>query len=267
MEDDTDDKDMEDVKLDDKRGHHWRIIFKENDGGVDYNKELLHAKRWDVYTNEKLKIVKGGYFVRAVSYDGRKVLWEVVDDHFIEEENDHDEIVLRGFNFNVFGKDEEEVGREGLIEYLYLVMVMNIWTGYWNNQLKNMNMKVNENNGKFAGMMNGGYGKVFRFSSNEFWNNIGCLVSAHTFGIGGRGCGRRSRILCSWLPTIPHTSTILIIDVVIWILVVPVLPFMSLIVTRREGTQQPTITEIFWFFQGVMIEYANMLSIMVAPCG
>ena len=27
--------------------------------------------------------------------------------------------------------------------------------------------------------------KFRRFSSNEFWKNIGCLISAPTFGIGG----------------------------------------------------------------------------------
>ena len=31
--------------------------------------------------------------------DGKKVLWEVVDDHFVEEIKKHDEIVLRGFDF------------------------------------------------------------------------------------------------------------------------------------------------------------------------
>ena len=29
------------------------------------------------------------------------------------------------------------------------------------------------------------YLKVRQFSSNEFWKNIGCLVSAPTFGLGG----------------------------------------------------------------------------------
>ena len=32
---------------------------------------------------------------------------------------------------------------------------------------------------------NARYQKVLRFSSNEFWKNIGCLVSDPTFGIGG----------------------------------------------------------------------------------
>ena len=48
-----------------------------------------------------------------------------------------------------------------------------------------MNQKVDEDNGKELGKGNGRYQFFCRFSSNEFWKNIGCLVSAPTFGIGG----------------------------------------------------------------------------------
>ena len=30
-----------------------RMVFEDNDGGLDDKKALLHAKRWDVYVNEK----------------------------------------------------------------------------------------------------------------------------------------------------------------------------------------------------------------------
>ena len=53
VEDDPDEEEMGDVNLDDERECHWRMVFKENDGGVDDAKELIHAKRWDVYVNEK----------------------------------------------------------------------------------------------------------------------------------------------------------------------------------------------------------------------
>ena len=46
-------------------------------------------------------------------------------------------------------------------------------------------MKVNEDNRKAVVMLNGRAQKVWQFSSDEFRNNIGCLVSAATFGIGG----------------------------------------------------------------------------------
>ena len=44
----------------------------------------------------------------------------MVDDHVVEEGNDHDEIGLRGFGFNLFDKDEEGVVREVFSEYPYL---------------------------------------------------------------------------------------------------------------------------------------------------
>ena len=48
-----------------------------------------------------------------------------------------------------------------------------------------MDQKVDEDNGKAFGKGNIRYRKVCRFSSNAFWKNIGCLVSAPTFGLGG----------------------------------------------------------------------------------
>ena len=62
---------------------------------------------------------------------------------------------------------------------------MKLWPGYWDNQLERMNMNVDEDYGKYVGMVNGRAWKVQWFSINEFWKNIGCLVSAPTFGLGG----------------------------------------------------------------------------------
>ena len=53
MEDSPDEQEMYDTNIDDERGIHYRMVFKYNDGGVDDNNSLLHAKRWDVYVNEK----------------------------------------------------------------------------------------------------------------------------------------------------------------------------------------------------------------------
>ena len=53
MEDDTDEEDMEYVNLDDKRERHWRMESKDNGGGVDDAKALLHAKIWDLCVNER----------------------------------------------------------------------------------------------------------------------------------------------------------------------------------------------------------------------
>ena len=49
------------------------------------------------------------------------------DDHSVEYTTDNEEIGLRGFDFNVFDKDEEGVVREGSIEFPYLLMLIKIW--------------------------------------------------------------------------------------------------------------------------------------------
>ena len=53
MNPDPDEEEMEDVRLDDKREHHWRMVFRDDGGGMDYEKDTLHANRWDVYMNKK----------------------------------------------------------------------------------------------------------------------------------------------------------------------------------------------------------------------
>ena len=113
MDDDTNKEDIDDVNLDNEKELHWRILFEDHDGRVDDAKALLHAKRWDIYANEKGNLVKGGYSVEFVGHNKKKVLWEVVEDHFVEEPTDHEQIGLWGYDFNVFYQDEEGVVREG----------------------------------------------------------------------------------------------------------------------------------------------------------
>ena len=64
-------------------------------------------------------------------------------------------------------------------------MLIKIWPGDWNNQSERINMKVDEENDKAVGMVNGHYQNIWRFSRDEYWKNIDCLVSAPTFGVGG----------------------------------------------------------------------------------
>ena len=185
VEDNPDEEDTDDVNLDDEREHHWRIVFEDNGGGVDDAKALLHAKRWDLYVNEKEKLVKGGYLVEVVGHVNKKVLQEVVNNHGVEEPSDHEDIVLPGFDLNIFDEHEEGVVREGSSEFPYLLMLIKILPGYWISQLNRMNWNVDKDNGKQFNKCNVRYRKIRRFSRNEFWKNIGCLVSAPTFGLGG----------------------------------------------------------------------------------
>ena len=64
-------------------------------------------------------------------------------------------------------------------------MLIKLLPENWKTRLKRMNKKVDEENGKTLRKGNVWYQKVIWFSTNEFWNNIGCIVSAPTFGLGG----------------------------------------------------------------------------------
>ena len=65
---------MEDMAADDERERHWRIEFDENEGGIDDNNVLLHAKRWYVFMSEKKLLIKGGYSLSVSVYGVKMVL-------------------------------------------------------------------------------------------------------------------------------------------------------------------------------------------------
>ena len=48
-----------------------------------------------------------------------------------------------------------------------------------------MNKKVDEENGRGGTQDNGRFRKLQWFSRNQLWKNIGCILSAPNFGLGG----------------------------------------------------------------------------------
>ena len=64
-------------------------------------------------------------------------------------------------------------------------MLIKLSPGNWKTQVKRMNHKVDEENGKSLVKGRVQYQNFLRFSSNEIRKNIGCLVSDPTFGLGG----------------------------------------------------------------------------------
>ena len=86
---------------------------------------------------------EGKYTVVFFGHDKKKVLWEVVDNHVVEEPSGKKDIGLWGFDFNIFDDDEEWVVIEGSSDP-YLLMLIKLWPGYWISQLKTMNRKVDE---------------------------------------------------------------------------------------------------------------------------
>ena len=95
--------------------------------------------------------------MKVFGHDGKNVLWGVVGDHVVGDPTDHGEIVLRGFDFNLFDEDEKRLGREGSSEFTYLLMLIRICPGNWKTQLNRMNEKANEYNVKASGKYNRRY--------------------------------------------------------------------------------------------------------------
>ena len=130
-------------------------------------------------------LVKGGYSVEVSDKYRKKVIWEVVDDHLVEGGVEHEEICLLCFSFNLFYERREECVGVDVKELPYWLMLMKSWNGDWEEQIYGINKKVDEENGRGENQENGQFWKLWRFSRNELWNNIGCLLSSPTFVLGG----------------------------------------------------------------------------------
>ena len=74
METDPYEEDMEDVRLDNEREHHWRMVFNDNNGGVDDDKMVLNSKKWDFYMKITKVIIKVGCYVEVPVSDGNKAI-------------------------------------------------------------------------------------------------------------------------------------------------------------------------------------------------
>ena len=69
---------------------------------MEVNKSLHHAKRWDVYNSEKGVLIKYGFYFEVTYKDRKKLIWEVVYDHVVEEGVEHEELGIQSFDFNLF---------------------------------------------------------------------------------------------------------------------------------------------------------------------
>ena len=67
----------------------------------------------------------------------------------------------------------------------FFLMLMKLWPGDWEEQLDHMNKISDENNERGGTQKNGQFRKLRWFSRKNVWKNIGCFLSAPTFGLGG----------------------------------------------------------------------------------
>ena len=66
--------------------------------------------------------------------------------------------------------------RKELIEYNYLLMLMNLWPGNWENQLERTKIRVYKDNGRATGTGKGRIRKVWWFSRNKRWKSIVSII-------------------------------------------------------------------------------------------
>ena len=50
------------------------MVFEDKNIGVDDEKLILHYKRWDVYMNKKINLIKGFYSIGVSCSDGKKLI-------------------------------------------------------------------------------------------------------------------------------------------------------------------------------------------------
>ena len=117
------------------RDSHWRMVFEDNNGGVDGTKALLHTQKWDIQNLEKETLVKGGYLVELDNKYGKKVIQDVVDYHVVEVGVEYEELGLQGFDFNLFDEDREGCVGGDVKELPYFLMLIKLWPGYWEEKL------------------------------------------------------------------------------------------------------------------------------------
>ena len=73
-----------------------------------------------------------------------------------------------------------------------IILIFNliqIWPRDWNNQLERMNMKVDEDNGKSVGMVNGRYQKFRNFQAMDFGRTLAVLFNILPLVLGSQYCG------------------------------------------------------------------------------
>ena len=65
----------------------------------------------------------------------------------VEKGVEHEELGLRDFVFDLFYEEREVCVGEDVKEFPYLLMIMNLRPGDWEEQLGRMSKKVDEENG------------------------------------------------------------------------------------------------------------------------
>ena len=143
---------------------------------------------------EKEALINDGYSIEVNEKDRKNGTWEVVDDHVVEEGVEREEIDIRGFDFNLFDEDRDRCVGEDMKEFTYLLMIIKLWPGYWEEHLDQMDNKVDEYNGRGRTQENGQFRNLWQFQGKNYGGTLGGLFQHPPLALGGPYCERSINI-------------------------------------------------------------------------
>ena len=128
------------LRMEYSRVYQWRDVAE--DGKY---KSKIRSLWWYFYTRDKQELIKRQFLVSVPHPKGGEGCTCVKDDT-IEEKEKYDANVLRGFDYKLFEEEQGRGIRELLYGYLYLKHIIQLWLGYWFNQMAKMNLQVAKEN-------------------------------------------------------------------------------------------------------------------------
>ena len=86
----------------------------------------------------------------------------------VEDGVEHEELGLHGFDFDASDEEREECVGDDVKELPYIIIFMKLWPGDWEEQLNQLNKKLDEENERGGTQENGRFRNLRPFSRNEF---------------------------------------------------------------------------------------------------
>ena len=87
-------------------------------------------------------MIKRDFLVSVPHPKGGSIVWTCVKDHITNENEDHKDIGLRGFDYKLFEVEEGGGTKKVLDDHPYLKHIIHLWPGDWVKQMTKMNGAV-----------------------------------------------------------------------------------------------------------------------------
>ena len=106
----------------------------------------------------------------------------------VDEGFEHKELGIQGFGFNLFDEDREGCVRGYVKEFPYLLMIIKLWPGGWEEQLDHMNTKVDKYNGRGGINIMDNFGSFGGFQGMDSVRTLGFLFKHQPLALWGTDC-------------------------------------------------------------------------------